>query len=172
MAEWIDNDNDNKDDDDDDHRDSDDESWGRRRLYDCGDCDDTINTLVSDGVPSVCNLSGYGDPIGGWAGMAIEIFCLYFSFVSAEEACEGQCDSGCLAPLSISLEWFDDADLDLYVVEPVGGGKVYFDHRVGVSVEGVFVTLLPPVELHRYLADYVSTSSYGSHGLNVLYPTH
>lgn len=67
----------------------------RRRLYPCNDCEDTWNVVCSDGVPSVCDLVGYGTPFSTEASAAVQLLCSTFgdacSGSSGNEACEGQC---------------------------------------------------------------------------------
>lgn len=106
-----------------------------RRLYSCSDCKDTWETLRDYGVASVCDLVGYGSPLLSSADTSIGVVCNTFgeatNNLSADSVCDGECE--CVPPLTIALEWFQDADLDLRVVEPAGGETVNYENREGVS---------------------------------------
>lgn len=67
-----------------------------RRLYDCIDCIDAWDNVCDEGVPSVCELVGYGSPITAVGQAAISTVCETLgaacSGSGGEEACAGQCE--------------------------------------------------------------------------------
>ena len=69
----------------------------RRRLYACGDCVEAWDAVCDDGVPSVCDLVGYGHPVSATAEASIDILCDGMggacSGSGGEEACLGQCEA-------------------------------------------------------------------------------
>lgn len=109
---------------------------GRRRLYDCYDCELTWEMIRDYGVDSICDLVAFASSVTDEAADSIDLFCEtfgeMFDAMSAYSVCSDMCDM-CVAPLTIVLEWFSNFDLDLYVVEPIGGDKVYYAHMGGVS---------------------------------------
>lgn len=69
----------------------------RRRLYACDDCVEAWDAVCDDGVPSVCDLVGYGHPISAAAEASIATLCdgmgRACSGSGGEEACLGQCEA-------------------------------------------------------------------------------
>lgn len=67
-----------------------------RRLYSCDDCEEAWSVVCDEGVPSVCDLVGYGSPLSSEATASIEVMCRVFgdacSMYGEEAACEGQCE--------------------------------------------------------------------------------
>lgn len=68
----------------------------RRRLYACDDCVEAWDAVCDEGVPSVCDLVGYGDPLSAEAEASIATVCDGMgeacSNSGGEEACMGQCE--------------------------------------------------------------------------------
>ena len=66
-----------------------------RRLYSCGDCEETWDAICDAGVPSVCRFVGAGYPFSAEAGASIELLCNTFGNAcddsTGDEVCEGQC---------------------------------------------------------------------------------
>eukprot|EP00904_Undaria_pinnatifida_P010960 jgi/Undpi1/6995/HiC_scaffold_21.g09469.m1 len=66
-----------------------------RRLYSCGDCEETWDAICDAGVPSVCRFVGAGFPFSAEAGASIEVLCNTFGNAcddsTGDEVCEGQC---------------------------------------------------------------------------------
>jgi len=50
-----------------------------------------VDTLVGEGVSSVCSLVDYGEPIDESTATAIDTFCDTFALVSSVEACADEC---------------------------------------------------------------------------------
>ena len=115
---------------------------GSRRLGECGDCTYMWDTLCDQGVETVCDLEGYGNPFSSTAETSIQVFCDSFEKLckrnTADGVCEGECGGNeCLPPLTIKLEhtggFGEEATLvDLFVVQP-GGQTAYFDNAETVS---------------------------------------
>lgn len=67
----------------------------RRLLYSCDDCEETWDTVCEQGIPSVCNVVGYGSPFSTEANAAIEVMCSTLGNACAgstgDEVCDGQC---------------------------------------------------------------------------------
>lgn len=67
-----------------------------RRLYACSECERNWDTVCDEGVPTVCNLVGYGAPILAAGEAAISTMCETFgnacSRAGGVEACAGQCE--------------------------------------------------------------------------------
>lgn len=66
-----------------------------RRLFACEDCVEAWDAVCGKGVPSVCELVGYGSPITDAAAASIATMCEKFGSACAMaggmEACTGQC---------------------------------------------------------------------------------
>lgn len=66
-----------------------------RRLFACEDCAEAWDAVCDKGVPSVCELVGYGSPITDAAASSIATMCEKFgsacSAAGGMEACTGQC---------------------------------------------------------------------------------
>lgn len=114
----------------------------------CDDCEDTFEFLVPTLNHEVCNSvysRGLQDPnalLSETATAVLSIFCDSFpsesySPPSAEEVCEGQCESGdgdCVRALEVTLEWEGFGDMYLMVIEPtddMNGFSTYADSAVG-----------------------------------------
>ena len=61
----------------------------------CDDCADAWDAVCAAGVPSVCDLVGYGSPLSTEASDAVDVMCTSFGDACAgltgPEACAGQC---------------------------------------------------------------------------------
>lgn len=101
LAEEQDEEQDEEEDEEEENIDGADEGpmFGNRRLYSCDDCEGAWNAVCDEGVPSVCNLVGYGSPLSSEAAASIEIVCRVFGAACSTygelAACEGQCEQVC-----------------------------------------------------------------------------
>lgn len=73
-------------------------SFVHRRLYACDDCEETWDVMCDEAVSTVCELEGYGSPLGQAASASIKTLCDTFgtdacSSYSGAEICQDQCDS-------------------------------------------------------------------------------
>lgn len=73
-----------------------------RRLYACSECEETWDIFCGQGLDTVCDLVGYGDPFSNLAEASVSTMCEHFgsacSGLSALEACQDQCEDGKWTP--------------------------------------------------------------------------